>query len=358
MNLNDLGWEKYRENFEETKNLDQESIGRIAVENRGGYLLFAEGGQLEGIVRGKFMNANKLDSQYPKVGDWVIFEKLAGEQKAVITLILPRQSKLSRRRVAKDREAILDKKEEQIIATNVDLVFVVQGLDGDFNLSRLERYVAMAKEGDCKPIILLNKWDAVSDGQAKFEQVRQALPEIEIFLISATKEIGLEKIRSLLKMGISVVFVGSSGAGKSTLINKLLGSDSQNTSEVRVDDSKGKHTTTKREMMLLPEGGILIDTPGMRELGLWAGTEAVAETFEDIEVLIEKCRFSDCDHRVSLGCAVIAAVERDELPRARYENFLKISSELDAKIFQEKRKMQDAQKRTSRKNPKRIGFKK
>jgi ribosome biogenesis GTPase / thiamine phosphate phosphatase len=358
MNLKDLGWKKYREKLEDAEKLDQENIGRVAVENRGGYLLYTEMGELEGIMRGKFMNLAKLESQYPKVGDWVIFEKLAGEQKAIITSILPRQSKLSRRRVAKDREAILDKKEEQIIATNLDLVFVVQGLDGDFNLSRLERYVAMAKEGDCQPVILLNKCDVASDNQAQFAQVKKALPEVELLLISAKAEIGLEKVRALIGKGISVVFVGSSGAGKSTLINKLLGSNSQGTNEVRADDSKGKHTTTKREMILLPEGGILIDTPGMRELGLWAGTEAVAETFEDIEVLIEKCRFSDCDHRVSLGCAVIAAVERDELPRARYENFLKISGELDAKIFQEKRKIQDAQKRASRKNPKRVGFKK
>ncbi len=358
MNLKDLGWEKYRESLKDFEKLDQESVGRVAVENRGGYLLYTKLGELEGIMRGKFMNLAKLESQYPKVGDWVIFEKLAGEQKAIITSILPRQSKLSRRRVAKDREAILDKKEEQIIATNVDLGFVVQGLDGDFNLSRLERYVAMAKEGNCRPVILLNKCDITAAAQNKFAQVKKALPEVELLLISAKAEIGLEKVRALISKGVSVVFVGSSGAGKSTLINKLLGEAKQKIGEIRIDDSRGKHTTTKREILLLPGGGVLIDTPGMRELGLWAGTEAVAETFEDIEVLIEKCKFSDCDHRVSLGCAVIAAVEDGELPRARYENFLKISSELDSKIFQEKRKIQDAQKRASRKNPKRVGFKK
>jgi len=358
MNLNDLGWEKYRESLKDQEGIVLENVGRVAVENRGGYLLWCQAGELEGIVRGKFMNANKLDSQYPKVGDWVIFEKLSGEQKAVIVSILPRQSKLSRRRVAKDREAILDKKEEQIIATNVDLVFVVQGLDGDFNLARLERYVAMAKEGNCRPIILLNKCDAVSDGQAKFEQVKKALPGIEIFLISATKEIGLEKVRALIEIGISVVFVGSSGAGKSTLINKLLGNHSQETREVRTDDSKGKHTTTRRELILLPSGGILIDTPGMRELGLWAGTEAVVEAFDDIEALVEKCKFSDCDHQVSKGCAIIEAVEKGDLVKERYENFLKLRNELSPKIFQEKRKIQDAQKRTLRKDIKQKEFRK
>ncbi len=359
MNLSDLGWEKYRENSQDVENFALENVGRVAVENRGGYLLRCQAGELEGIVRGKFMNSQKVDSQYPKVGDWVIFEKLQGEQKAIITLILPRQSKLSRRRVAKDREAVLDKKEEQIIATNVDLIFVVQGLDGDFNISRLERYVAMASEGNCRPIILLNKCDAVEDSQLKLEQVVAALPEVETFLISAREEIGLEKVRALISEGISIVFVGSSGAGKSTLINKLIGHDKQKINEIRKDDSKGKHTTTKREMIMLIGGGILIDTPGMRELGIWTQQrETVAEAFEDVNEFVRKCKFSDCDHRVSSGCAVIEAVDSGKLSKERYENFLKIKDELDPKIFQGKRKAQYVQKRALRKDIKQSAFKK
>lgn len=323
MNLNDLGWGLYRKSLNsELDNILEENVARVAVENRGGYLLYSQAGELEGIMRGKFMRGKKADSEYPKVGDWVVFEKLPAEEKAVITSILPRKSKISRKKIGK-------KLNEQIIAANVDVVFVVQGLDNDFNLNKLARYVAMTKEGDCEPIILLNKCDVVPDAQDKLRQAQESLPGIKIFLTSATNGTGIENAQAQISAGISLVFVGSSGVGKSTLINTLLGIERQKIGEARLVDSKGRHTTTRRELILLPSGGVLIDTPGMRELGMWAEESAAAEAFEDVEALIGECKFNDCDHQVCQGCAVVAAVDRGEIAQDRYDRFIKLKQEID-----------------------------
>jgi len=322
MKLKDLGWELYKENLNQEFNVLEENIARVAVENRGSYLLYAQAGELEGIMRGKFMRGKKADSEYPKVGDWVVFEKLLAEEKAIITSILPRKSKISRKKIGK-------KLNEQIIASNVDIVFIVQGLDGDFNLNKLARYVAMTKEGGCEAIILLNKCDLVADAEDKLKLAQESLPEIKIFLTSATTGAGIENAQSQIATGVSLVFVGSSGVGKSTLINKLLGIDRQKIGEARLIDSKGRHTTTRRELILLSSGGILIDTPGMRELGMWAEEAAATEAFEDIDVLTKNCKFSDCDHAVCQGCAVVVAVGRGEIAQDRYARFLKLKQEID-----------------------------
>lgn len=325
MILKNLGWELYRKKLPlETVPLEA-TVARVAVENRGSYLLYSPEGELEGIMRGKFMQGKKASSAYPKVGDWVVFEKLAGEKKAIITDVLPRTSKLSRNKAGEDAT-------EQIIAANIDVVFIVQGLDGDFNISRLQRYVAMAHVGNCQPVILLNKCDATPDAPDKLAQAKAALPGIPILLTSATEGLGVDQVRSLITTGLSLVFVGSSGAGKSTLINNLLGTTRQKTGATRLTDSKGKHTTTKRELIVLASGGVLIDTPGMRELGMWAQPEtAEAETFEDIQVLRSECKFNDCDHERSQGCAIVAAVASGALPSDRYQRFLKINQEMHAR---------------------------
>ncbi len=325
MTLKDLGWERYSTDLPmETLPLET-TVARVAVENRGSYLLYSTVGELEGIMRGKFMHGKKANSVYPKVGDWVVFEKLADEKKAIITAILPRISQLSRNKAGEEAA-------EQIIAANIDTVFIVQGLDGDFNLSRLERYVAMAQAGNCQPIILLNKCDLAPDASAKLAQVETALPGVPAILTSATQNLGIEQVRSLITTGLSLVFVGSSGAGKSTLINNLLGTARQKTGATRLTDSRGKHTTTKRELIVLDSGGVLIDTPGMRELGLWTQSEnSIRETFDDIEALQKKCKFNDCDHERSQGCAIVAAVTNGALPQERYQSFLKLTREAQAR---------------------------
>ena len=321
MQLDNLGWKQYKKGLAQENSFPEENVARVAIENRGGYSLYSPSGELEGIMRGKFMRGKKANSAYPKVGDWVIFEKLIGEKKAIIESILPRISQLSRNKVGEVFE-------EQIIAANIDIVFIVQGLNGDFNLSRLERYVTMAHEGNCEPIILLNKCDAINDAQEKISTAKKSLSGIKIFLVSARDGIGIEHVQSLIDPGVSLVFVGSSGAGKSTIINRLLGANRQKTGTTRTDDSKGRHTTTRRELILLENGGIIIDTPGMRELGIWTQEKAVAaETFKDIDALIGSCKFNDCNHNNCKGCAITEAVSEGKISLDRYQRFLKISQE-------------------------------
>lgn len=351
MDLNTLGWDFYKKSLQEKFDIDEQSIARVAVENRGGYLLYSEKGELEGIVQGKFMRSAKNETEYPKVGDWVLIEKLSGEAKAIIKEVLPRYSKISRKRAGEDIA-------EQIIAANVDIAFIVQGLDGDFNISRLERYVAMANEGGCAQIILLNKSDLASDAQEKMKQVREALPNVKIFLVSAKNGQGIKDVHCLVEKGETVVFVGSSGVGKSTLVNALLGLDLQKTAEVRLDDSRGRHTTTKRELLLLPSGGLLIDTPGMRELGLWASQEALGETFDDVEVFARLCKFNDCDHTQSPGCAVLEALREGKIDRERYDHFIKLSGGLDHFKAKKEKNAAQAQKRSRRNVIKKPEFKK
>ena len=320
MELKTLGWDLYKNSLSE--NFDEKNVARVAVENRGGYLLYSEEGELEGIVQGKFMRSASSESAYPKVGDWVLIEKLQGEKKAIIKSVLPRFTKISRKRAGEDVA-------EQIIASNVDIAFIVQGLDGDFNISRMERYVAMAKEGNCEPIILLNKSDLIDNAEEKLIEVEKLLPGIKIFLISAKNNIGIVEVRNLITVGKSMVFVGSSGVGKSTLVNTLLGTDRQKIDELRYDDSKGKHTTTKRELIVLPTGGVLIDTPGMRELGLWASEDGLIEAFTDIEIFAKLCKFNNCDHDFDKGCAITEAVKNGDIPKDRYKSYLKLKKSLD-----------------------------
>lgn len=278
MNLEILGWSRYGQSLKNIEKFSKENLARVAVENRGGYLLCSTFGELEGIVQGKFIKSTESEADYPKVGDWVEIQKLQGENKAIIKTVLPRFSKLSRRRISKDRSEIHQKQEQQIIATNIDLVFIVQGMDGDFNLARLERYVAASLNGGSEPVILLNKADLAGNSDEKIDLVRKTFPEIKSFLISAKNHVGLEEVKEMISEGVSIVFVGSSGVGKSTLVNAISGLDLQKVQEVRIDDSKGRHTTTKRELILLSSGGILIDTPGMRELAEWKDETVLEKT--------------------------------------------------------------------------------
>ncbi len=349
MNLQTLGWDLYKNSLPE--NINEKNIARVAVENRGGYLLYSEEGELEGIVQGKFMRSAKSDADYPKVGDWVLIEKLQGENKAIIKSVLPRKTKISRKRAGEDVA-------EQIIAANVDIAFIVQGLDGDFNISRMERYVAMAKEGNCQPIILLNKSDLINNAEEKLKEVEKLLPGIRIFLISAKDNIGITEVRNLITDGKSVVFVGSSGVGKSTLVNTLLGSERQKIDELRYDDSKGRHTTTKRELIVLPSGGVLIDTPGMRELGLWASEDGLIEAFSDIEIFAKLCKFNNCDHQFDKGCKVVEAAKNGEITKQRYESYLKLKNSLDPMKAKKDANSSQAQRRGRRTLIKRAEYSK
>lgn len=318
MRLTELGWQRYKR--KQPQSLTDANIGRIGIENKTNFVMHATDGELEGIIQGKFRHKAKSPSDFPKVGDWVVFNKLANENKAIITKILPRYSVIA-------RKAAGDSTDAQIIAANVDSLFIVFGLDKPFNPPLLERYLSMAYEGGVEPIIVLNKTDNSKITNATVAKAEKLAPGLVVHAISARTEDGLHEIEKLIEPGRTIAFVGPSGVGKSTLINALLGSEVQTTGEVRLTDSKGRHTTTRRELFVLPSGGVLIDTPGIRELETLSTEDTVKTMFADIENLAEQCRFKDCDHIKSKGCAVLEALKAGKISKERYNSFIKLFAE-------------------------------
>jgi len=321
LDLKALGWGAFFQKEFESVQEPGLAAGRIAIENKQQYLIYTQQGELRGEVSGKLLYEARSSADLPKVGDWVVISAMEAEGKAIIHNILPRKSKFSRKTVGK-------KTDEQIIATNIDIVFIVQGLDSNFNLRRLERYLVMAYENGARPVIILNKTDLCRDYPAKIAEVKQIAFDVPILGISAKTGYGIEKMREFIKEGLTFAFIGSSGVGKSTIINKLLGQELLKIREVRQKDSKGRHTTAKREMIVLPQGGVLIDTPGMREMQLWSASEGLGDTFADIEQLGKQCHFSDCSHTQEKGCAVIAAVKAGKISEERYKSYMKLQREL------------------------------
>ncbi len=326
--MDKFGWENYKKRIFAQADVaaglslpEQTQLARVTAENRGNWTIGTVSGELLGVILRNFTRSNLL----PKVGDWVVYKSLPDKERVLIEKVLPRFSQLSRKD-PKPGEAV----EEQVLAVNVDKVFLVQGLDNNFNLNRLERYLVAVQQAGAEPAIVLNKTDAAQGLDDLKQEAGERLPGIKIFFVSAKTGAGMKELKDSLGLGETVVFLGSSGVGKSTLINWLLSSLVQETKEVRGKDSKGRHTTTRREMFILPGGGIVIDTPGMRELQLWAGKEAVTETFEDIRKLIRNCRFADCTHGdKAKGCAVRQALENGELAEERYNSFIKLLKETE-----------------------------
>jgi len=322
-NLEDFGWDSFfQEHFRIFKVPDLVPA-RVISETKGSFQVYSQYGELTARIAGKLRHRAEQENQYPAVGDWVAVTPLVDEQKCIIQAVLPRKSQFSRK-VAGERT------EEQIVSANIDTVFIVSGLDGgrNFNLRRIERYLTLAWNSGAIPVIILNKADLCPDCDSYVQSVEDIAPGISIHTVSAREGTGLEALRNYLTKGKTAAFLGSSGVGKSSIINSLLGQEKQDTGEVRPDDRMGRHTTTKRELILLPGGGIMIDTPGMREIQMWAGEEDLHGTFQDIETLAKNCRFSDCSHNVESGCAVRAAIDHGNLDAARLENYRKLQKEL------------------------------
>jgi len=260
-------------------------------------------------------------SGHPAVGDWVALRLPTGEGRAMIHAVLPRKSKFSRKTAGQ-------RTEEQVVAANVDTIFLVSGLDGDFNPRRIERYLTAAWDSGAHPVVVLNKLDRCDDPEACLLETQAIALGVPVHRVSALTGKNCEELASYVTPGHTVGLLGSSGVGKSTLINRLLGREAQRTGDVREGDDRGRHTTTHRELFRAPSGGLLIDTPGMREIQLWEGDQGIESAFPEIEELAESCRFADCRHQGEPGCAVEAAVAGGELEPERLESYRKLQREL------------------------------
>ncbi len=294
---------------------------RVSLEHQHIYRVCTGQDEPLAHVAGRLRHRATARREYPAVGDWVALERGDTGHRATIHAVLPRRSRFS-------RKAAGEVTEEQVVAANVDIVFLVSGLDRDFNLRRIERYLVTAREGGTTPVVVLNKTDLCDDLAPMLEEVARVAGGTPVHAISSRARQGLEVLAGYLTRGTTIALLGSSGVGKSTLINALIGEERQRTLEVREKDSRGRHATTNRELIALPQGALLIDTPGMRELQLWEGDAALDETFEDVDAIAPGCYFRDCQHDTEPRCAVKAAVERGELSPARLDSFQRLRREV------------------------------
>ncbi|MCP4567090.1 MAG: ribosome small subunit-dependent GTPase A [FCB group bacterium] len=328
MNLNELGWHPFFESCFDQYKPDGLVPARVSCEQKGLYQVIGEGGEFRAEVTGRMMHRARSRADFPVVGDWVAVEPRINEGRATITAVLPRRSSFSRKAVLSGGNPDGGgKTDEQLLATNVDTVFLVSGLDGDFNPRRIERYVTVAWDSGAVPVIILNKVDLCEDIDQRIEQVGEVAFGVPVHPVSATTKEGFEDFDEYLSIGRTVVFLGSSGVGKSTIINTLFGSERMKTKALREDDSRGRHTTTNRELIVLPGRGVVIDTPGMREIAAYSDEEGLGRTFGDIEVLASSCRFVDCGHNGEPGCAVQEALADGTLDTGRYNNYIKLLKE-------------------------------
>lgn len=295
---------------------------RVLREDRTTWLVLTDHGAITAEATGRMLRSMLDCHDRPAAGDWLAVTRPAQSEHVLIHAILPRRSCLVRRAAGTSGA-------DQIIAANVDTVFVVCGLDDDFNPRRIERYLALVRDGGAAAVVILNKSDACAEAGQRLAEIEAIAGGTPVLLTSATTGSGLEAMRQHLRPSGTAALIGSSGTGKSTLANRLLDETRQETGAVRADDSRGRHTTTARELLLLPSGGVLLDTPGMRELHLAVDEAAIDASFDDITQLAATCRFRDCTHAGEPGCAVVAAVEDGTLPAGRLAGFRKLKRELE-----------------------------
>jgi ribosome biogenesis GTPase len=319
MSLAELGWNDFFAQAFAPYAAEGCVAGRVTLELKGYCEVTGEDGARLGECSGKFIHAAKAPADYPAIGDWVAFTPQPGEANRVaIQAVLPRRTKFSRR--AAGVEVL-----EQVVAANIDTVFLVSALDGNYNLHRLERYLAAAWASGAEPVVLLNKADLSDDDTTALRaEIATVAPRAPVFVISAQTRRGLKALAPYLQPGHTIALLGSSGVGKSTLINRLIGEKILFTQEVRETDNKGRHTTTQRELLVTPDGAIIIDTPGMREIQPWDAASGLAGAFEDIAAIAARCKFRDCQHTVEPGCAVRAALEDGTLDLSRWQSYQRL----------------------------------
>ncbi|KLE16244.1 ribosome small subunit-dependent GTPase A [Clostridium sp. C8] len=293
-------------------------LGRVSVQYKDIYRIVTEEGEVLARVSGKLSYSSNSTFDYPVVGDWVLLDRTDNKNgDAIIHKVLTRKSCFSRK-IAGNRYDV------QIVAANIDYIFICMALNNDFNINRLERYIAVAWDSMAIPVIVLTKSDLYEDIDERLREVKEVAIGIDILVTSSLNGNGYEKVKEYIKSGTTIAFIGSSGVGKSTLINKLLNEEVLKTNSISEND-KGRHTTTHRELFLLEDGGVIIDTPGMRELGLISAD--VDKSFSNIEELEKQCKFSDCTHKNEPKCAIREAVENGELEIDRLERYKKLKRE-------------------------------
>jgi ribosome biogenesis GTPase / thiamine phosphate phosphatase len=322
MQLRELGWDEgFSHHFDEWAGKTHVQPGRVFIEFNYIFRVYVAAGEMEAVLAGRLKHHAANRSELPAVGDWVVVRTRPNDERGTIVAVLPRRSRFSRKMAGQVTD-------EQVVAANVNVVFTVMSFDADFSLRRLERYLVLVRDSGAAAVILLTKPDLADDLPARVAEVTALAGGTPVHVLSPKFNEGIEQVDHYLTPGRTGALLGSSGVGKTTIINRLVGSDARRTRDVREADSKGRHTTTNRELVVLPNGGLLIDTPGMREIQLWDAGAGVRETFEDIDELGAGCHFTDCRHRDEPRCAVKTAVAEGRLAPERLASYVKIEEEL------------------------------
>jgi ribosome biogenesis GTPase len=323
MTLNDLGYDNMLENYRKSQHLDIFEVGRIISEHKERYIVKSDKKEYDGEIIGNLRFTAHHRSNFPAVGDWVAIAEYDID-KVLIHAVFPRKNSI-------ERQAIGKQGEKQIIATNIDYAFIVQAVDNDFNINRIERYLTICHTSKVSPIIVLTKIDLITDNAllTMVQTIQERVKNVPIVPISNASQKGFLALKELIKKGKTYCLLGSSGVGKSTLLNNLLGKELMKTNTISTSTHKGKHVTSHRELIILENGGILIDNPGMREVGIADSKEGIAMTFYEIHELAKQCKFNDCTHTTEVDCAVLKAVENNTIAPFVYENFLKMEREKD-----------------------------
>jgi ribosome biogenesis GTPase len=326
--IEDLGYNDFFESNRKKLDLDAFSIGRVTSEYQGLYKVMNEGGEYLAKITGKQMQNALSREDYPAVGDWVAITELDKEQ-AVIHQVLPRMTVIKRKYGDKNRSG--EKNKTQIIATNVDVALVVESVDRDYNLNRFERYLAIVNDSGIKPAIILNKVDLISKDELdqKLIEIKDRFNDIDVISTSTVSNEGLNELMRFITKGKTYCFLGSSGVGKSSLTNKLLGENVLKTGAIGAYSGRGRHITTNRQIYLLKDGGIVIDNPGIREVGITDVSEGISNTFDEIVDLSKKCKFIDCTHTHEPGCEVLSALKTEKLDEDQYSNYINLKKEAE-----------------------------
>ncbi|MCZ4694603.1 ribosome small subunit-dependent GTPase A [Ancylomarina euxinus] len=321
MRLEDLGYHTELENYRKDQNLDSFGVGRVISEHKERYIVKTTEKEYDGEIIGNLRFSASKRSDFPAVGDWVAISEY-DEDKVLIHAVFPRQTIIERQSVGKQGE-------KQIIASNIDYAFIVQAVDRDFSINRIERYLTICNTSKVKPIVILNKIDLVSEAELTkmISSLHERVHSAPILAISNESHKGIEELKQIIEKAKTYCLLGSSGVGKSTLLNHLLGKDLMRTAAISESSNRGRHITSHREMHILENGGIIIDNPGMREVGIADSASGLEITFETIVALSKRCKFKDCTHTTETGCVLVAALESGEIDSLSYENYLRMERE-------------------------------